>query len=276
MAEAERLVLAHVVDVGELGRVPHLLQQVVLARSRSSACSSSTLRSKWSSIACLLRPMTIRMSVIPACTASSTTYWIAGLSTTRQHLLRQALGRRQNPRPESGRRDHGLAHRVPSRLPRVETSSRRNSRRMLLAWRPMISTASAATTTSSHTSWPVSVDRNRERDRDEQRRERRLVQQARDDEPHDREADHDPRVEHGERAACGRDTLSALAIQRERVTEHRRDPEQERAGPPADPQPDSGRGRALQEVGEEHDQAPAPTQQAPDVRRARVAASPRA
>src|SRR4051812_29446670 len=49
---------------------------------RSSECSSSKLRSKWSSMARLPRPVMMRMSVSPAATASSTTYWIDGLSTT--------------------------------------------------------------------------------------------------------------------------------------------------------------------------------------------------
>ena len=47
----------------------------------SSRASSSNDRSKWSSMVLLPRPVMIRMSSIPAATACSTTYWIAGLST---------------------------------------------------------------------------------------------------------------------------------------------------------------------------------------------------
>ena len=114
VAEAERLALAHVVDVGEVGRELHLLQQVVLARrargsARARSCGRSGPRS-----ARLLRPVMMRMSVRPACTASSTTYWIAGLVDDRQHLLRRALGRGQEARPEPRGGDHGLANWVHS------------------------------------------------------------------------------------------------------------------------------------------------------------------
>ena len=47
----------------------------------SRAASSSGARSKWSSITPLPLLVIIKMSVIPALTASSTMYWIAGLST---------------------------------------------------------------------------------------------------------------------------------------------------------------------------------------------------
>src|SRR5690349_725098 len=67
----------------------------------SRAASSSQLRSKWFSIAFLLRPVTSRTSVRPASTASSTTYWIAGLSTTGSISLGVALvaGRKRVPSP---------------------------------------------------------------------------------------------------------------------------------------------------------------------------------
>src|SRR6476661_10484610 len=70
----------------------------------SRKCSSSKLRSKWSSIARLLRPVMIRMSVSPARTASSTTYWIAGLSTTGSISLGELFvaGRKRVPRPAAG------------------------------------------------------------------------------------------------------------------------------------------------------------------------------
>src|SRR3954469_12645438 len=45
-----------------------------------------------------------RMSVIPACTASSTTYWMAGLSTTGSISLGEAFvaGRNRVPNPAAG------------------------------------------------------------------------------------------------------------------------------------------------------------------------------
>src|SRR5215216_5166423 len=67
-------------------------------------CSRSTERSKWSSMACLPRPVTIRMSSIPAPTASSITYWMAGLSTSGSISLGCALvaGRKRVPSPAAG------------------------------------------------------------------------------------------------------------------------------------------------------------------------------
>src|SRR5215216_2641872 len=69
-----------------------------------SSCSSSTERSKWSSMACLPRPVTIRMSSIPAPTASSITYWMEGLSTRGSISLGCALvaGRKRVPSPAAG------------------------------------------------------------------------------------------------------------------------------------------------------------------------------
>src|SRR3954451_23574930 len=55
-------------------------RSLVLLRSASSVSSSYAL-SKWSSIARLLRPVMKIISVMPAATASSTAYWISGLST---------------------------------------------------------------------------------------------------------------------------------------------------------------------------------------------------
>src|SRR3990172_6619924 len=52
-----------------------------LPRALSSLSTSNAL-SKWSSIARLPRPVMNTSSVIPAATASSTAYWINGLSTT--------------------------------------------------------------------------------------------------------------------------------------------------------------------------------------------------
>ena len=69
-----------------------------------SLTSSSGTESKWFEIAFLLRPMMTRMSVMPAAAASSTTYWIAGLSTTGSISLGIALvaGRKRVPSPAAG------------------------------------------------------------------------------------------------------------------------------------------------------------------------------
>ena len=69
-----------------------------------SVSSSSVTRSKWLASAFLLRPMIIRMSSSPDATASSTTYWIAGLSTTGSISFGIALvaGRKRVPSPAAG------------------------------------------------------------------------------------------------------------------------------------------------------------------------------
>src|SRR6185436_20469444 len=70
----------------------------------SRKCSSSNDLSKWSTMACLPRPMMMMMSVRPARTASSTTYWIAGLSRSGSISLGWALvaGRNRVPSPAAG------------------------------------------------------------------------------------------------------------------------------------------------------------------------------
>src|SRR6266571_6745361 len=70
----------------------------------SSQYSSSKERSKWFSMERLPRPVMIKMSVMPAATASSTTYWIAGLSTTGSISFGCAFvaGRKRVPRPAAG------------------------------------------------------------------------------------------------------------------------------------------------------------------------------
>src|SRR3954468_13330668 len=66
--------------------------------------SSSQARSKWSSSERLLRPVMTSTSDRPAATASSTTYWMAGRSTTGSISLGCALvaGRKRVPRPAAG------------------------------------------------------------------------------------------------------------------------------------------------------------------------------
>src|ERR671925_360261 len=71
---------------------------------RSSSVSSSYALSKWSSIARLLRPVTKIISVMPAAAASSTAYWMSGLSTIGSISFGLALvtGRKRLPRPATG------------------------------------------------------------------------------------------------------------------------------------------------------------------------------
>src|SRR5690606_13611133 len=101
--EAERVALAHVVHVGEVGRVVDLLQLLVVALHLEHRLSSPA-RSKWFSRAVLLRPVTMSTSVRPAATASSTTYWMAGLSTTGSISFGMAFvaGRNRVPSPAAG------------------------------------------------------------------------------------------------------------------------------------------------------------------------------
>src|SRR5258706_623060 len=72
---------------------------------RSSRSRSSSLEtSKWSSMAFLPLPVTIRILVIPEATASSITYWMIGLSTRGSISLGWALvaGRKRVPSPAAG------------------------------------------------------------------------------------------------------------------------------------------------------------------------------
>ena len=100
----------------------------------SSATSSSIERSKWSSRLRLPRPVMMRMSSMPARTASSTTYWMAGLVDDRQHLLGLRLGGGEEAGAEPRRRDDGLAHSPGHRrsspvIGRVLSSNRSRCRR---------------------------------------------------------------------------------------------------------------------------------------------------
>src|SRR5256885_11339637 len=63
------------------------------------------MRSKWSSITPLLRPVTKMKCSIPASLASSATYWISGLSTMVSISFGIALvaGRTRVPRPATGK-----------------------------------------------------------------------------------------------------------------------------------------------------------------------------
>ena len=66
--------------------------------------SSSGARSKWSSMMPLPRPVMMRISSMPAATASSTMYWMAGLSTMGSISLGMAFvaGSTRVPRPAAG------------------------------------------------------------------------------------------------------------------------------------------------------------------------------
>ena len=61
--------------------------------------------SKWSSIGRLWRPVTKIISRTPAAYASSTAYWISGLSTTGSISLGWAFvaGRNRVPKPATGK-----------------------------------------------------------------------------------------------------------------------------------------------------------------------------
>ena len=70
-----------------------------------SASRNSVLWSKWSSMADLPRPVTKTNSSMPDARASSTAYWMSGLSTTGSISLGRALvaGRNRVPRPPTGK-----------------------------------------------------------------------------------------------------------------------------------------------------------------------------
>ena len=66
--------------------------------------SSSGLMSKWSSMADFPRLVTMMISSMPAPSASSTLYWISGLSTSDSISLGIAFvaGRKRVPKPAAG------------------------------------------------------------------------------------------------------------------------------------------------------------------------------
>ena len=71
----------------------------------SSRFSSSKLTSKWSSMAVFPRPVTMMMFWMPECSASSTPYWMMGLSTIGSISFGCALvaGRKRVPSPAAGK-----------------------------------------------------------------------------------------------------------------------------------------------------------------------------
>jgi len=72
---------------------------------RLSQDSNSWLSSKWSSTARLAELVTKNISVMPEATASSTTYWITGLSMMGSISLGMALvaGKKRVPKPATGK-----------------------------------------------------------------------------------------------------------------------------------------------------------------------------
>src|SRR5512135_602282 len=80
---------------------------------RSSSSSKAT--SKWSSIARLARPVISTTSSMPDETASSTTYWISGLSTSGSISFGEALvaGRNRVPRPAAGKTAFVISFAMP-------------------------------------------------------------------------------------------------------------------------------------------------------------------
>ena len=81
VAQAQRLALAHVVDVGEVGELQDLLEQLVLALGMQVGLELD------GAVEVILEGALAATGddedvVDPGRTASSTTYWIAGLSTT--------------------------------------------------------------------------------------------------------------------------------------------------------------------------------------------------
>ena len=90
MAQAQRLVLANGVDVGQVGKRPDLLQLGQLALPLEEVLQLGARIEVVLHLA--LRPLvTMQTSRAPAETASSTAYWMAGLVDHRQHLLGWAL-----------------------------------------------------------------------------------------------------------------------------------------------------------------------------------------
>ena len=104
VAEAEGFGLADVDDLGELGDGLGDFEEAVLFLAAREASSSADL-SKWSSMVDLPRPVTMMISVQPAATASSTPYWMRGLSTRQSISLGVALvaGRKRVPMPAAGK-----------------------------------------------------------------------------------------------------------------------------------------------------------------------------
>src|SRR5258708_4602248 len=91
-------------QVAEAGSTLRIWRARSVLPCDSSSFSSSWSESKWSSIARLEAPVMNTSRCAPAARASSTAYWISGLSTTGSISLGLALvaGRKRVPRPATG------------------------------------------------------------------------------------------------------------------------------------------------------------------------------
>src|SRR5258708_15404404 len=91
-------------QVAEAGSTLRIWRARSVLPCDSSSFSSSWSESKWSSIARLEAPVMNPSRCAPAARASSTAYWISGLSTTGSISLGLALlaGRKRVPRPATG------------------------------------------------------------------------------------------------------------------------------------------------------------------------------
>ena len=101
VAQAPRLLLAHVEDLGESRRCRARVASSASLPVASSSASSSTQRSKWSSIARFPRPVTMRMSVDAAGDGFLDDVLDDRLVDDRQHLFGLRLGERQEPRAQT-------------------------------------------------------------------------------------------------------------------------------------------------------------------------------
>ena len=188
--EAERIALADVVDVGEVGRELHFLQEVVLARVVEEV---------------LELEVAVEVVLDRALVAAGDDQDVGepglhglfddvldrGLVDDRQHLLGRALRRRQEARAQAGGGDHRLAHPCHP-LPPQAARGRTPEIDLLAPEQPAdvrrVADDDQQRERRRRHRLPIGRSRatrysDREENRGEQRRERRLVQHPRDDEP---------------------------------------------------------------------------------------------
>jgi hypothetical protein len=111
VAQAERLALADVVDVGQVGQAPHLGQQLVLAGRFEGHFELD--RAVEVVFEAALAPARDDEDVVDAGPHGLLDHVLDRRPVDdRQHLLGLGLRRRQEPRAEACRRDHRLAHHV--------------------------------------------------------------------------------------------------------------------------------------------------------------------
>src|SRR4029079_18696701 len=225
----------------------------------------------------------MRMSVRPTRTASSTTYWIDGLSTTGSISFGWLLvaGRKRGPRPAAGMTALVTGD-VMDAAATLLVGARRPSHVGFLAPQDApqalhVADDHQARERRGHDDvdlvLPYERDRDGERERDDHRRDRRLLQHARDEEPHDHRDEADDREQREHDATRGRDAATALEVLRDRpdVPDHRREAEHPRAAVPRDADAHARVQRALADVEQEHEEPGPPAHEPEHVRRARVA-----